>query len=245
MIVLGLFMRYNDLTLLFFSMPKNLAPKPAKASATPRSKTNTPVLARKLKIGVMGSASGPTLYKKLNEERCEAVGREVAKHNCILITGACPGLPHFAARGAKEAGGFVLGVSPAFSEHEHVREYKSPNEYYDIILFSGLGFMERDIMNIRGSDGVIFLGGGIGTMNEFTVAFEEGKPIGVLTGSGGMSDHFLEFVKKSDRSVTPNIVTDDDPKRLVEKLIKTVHLYPTPIHEDGRVVDVKFGKARG
>ena len=92
-------------------------------------------LTRKLKIGVMGSASGPTLYKKGNEERCEAVGRAIAKHNCMTITGACPGLPHFAAKGAKEAGGFVLGVSPAFSEHEHVREYKSPNEYYDIIIF--------------------------------------------------------------------------------------------------------------
>ncbi|PIV90914.1 hypothetical protein COW46_00175 [Candidatus Gracilibacteria bacterium CG17_big_fil_post_rev_8_21_14_2_50_48_13] len=202
-------------------------------------------LTRKLKIGVMGSASGPTLYKKDNEAKCERVGRAIAKNNCMTITGACPGLPHFAAKGAKEAGGFVLGVSPAFSEHEHVREYKSPNEYYDIIIFSALGFMERDIMNIRSSDGVVFLGGGIGTMNEFTVAFEEGKPIGILTNSGGLSDYFLEFIGKADRSVTPNIVTDDDPEKLIEKLIKVIHLYPTPIHEDGRVVDVKFGKARG
>lgn len=215
------------------------------AMTTKKEQQKQPSLTRKLKIGVMGSASGPTLYQKGNEERCEEVGREIAEHNCITITGACPGLPHFAARGAKEAGGFVFGVSPAFSEHEHVREYKSPNEYYDMIFFSGLGFMERDIMNIRGSDGIIFLGGGIGTMNEFTVAFEEGKPIGILAGSGGLSDHFLEFVKKADRSVTPNIVVDEDPKTLVEKLIKIIHLYPTPIHEDGRVVDVKFGKARG
>lgn len=206
-------------------------------------KTNS--LVRKLKIGVMGSASGPTLYKKGNQELCEEVGREIARQDCMLINGACPGLPYYAAKGAKEVGGFVLGVSPAFSEHEHVREYKSPNDASDIIIFSGLGFMERDIMNIRSSDGIVFLGGGIGTMNEFTVAFEEGKPIGILTGSGGLSDHFLEFIKKADRSVTPNIVTDDDPKALIEKLIKTIHLYPTPIHEDGRVVDVKFGKARG
>lgn len=223
--------------------PFPMSAKPAKKTVS--SKVTKPTMARKLKIGLMGSASGPTLYKKGNEALCEAVGREVAKHECIAITGACPGLPHYAARGAKKAGGFVLGVSPAFSEHEHVREYKSPNEYYDIILFSGLGFMERDIMNIRGSDGVIFLGGGIGTMNEFTVAFEEGKPIGILAGSGGLSDHFLNFIKKADRSVTPNIVVESDPKTLVEKLIKTIHLYPTPIHEDGRVVDVKFGKARG
>jgi len=200
---------------------------------------------RKIKIGVMGSASGPTLNRPGNDTRCMDVGREVARHNCILITGACPGLPHFAAMGAKEENGFVLGVSPAFSEHEHVMEYKSPNEGYDIVLFSALGFMERDIVNIRASDGLIFLGGGIGTVNEFTIAYEEGKPIGILADTGGFSDHFLDMITHCDRSVTPNIVVDADPKILVEKLMDAIAKFPTPIHEDGRVVDLKFGKLRG
>ncbi len=202
-------------------------------------------LRRKLKIGVMGSASGPTLEIAGNKEKCMEVGREIARRDAILINGACPGLPHYAAEGAKEEGGFVLGVSPAFSEAEHVNEYKSPNEHYDILIYSALGFMERDIMNIRASDGIIFLGGGIGTMNEFTVAFEEGKPIGILTGTGGVSDYFMEFVHRANRQVPPNMVQDDDPIVLVDKLIDIIHKYPTPIHEDGRVTDVKFGHLRG
>jgi len=219
---------------------------------TQKKKTNAfsdkvcyPEHCRKLKIGVMGSASGPTLTKPGNKKLCMEIGKQIAEHDAILINGACPGLPHYAAEGAKRAGGFVLGVSPAFSEKEHVEEYKSPNEFYDIVIFSALGFMERDIMNIRASDGLLFLGGGIGTINEFTVAFEEGKPLGILCGTGGVSDHLLEMVKKADRHVTPNIVTDTDPKKLVKKLIKAIHDHPTPIHEDGRVTDVKFGKKRG
>lgn len=200
---------------------------------------------RKIKIGVMGSAAGPTLTKEGNEEKCREIGRQIAKQECIFINGACPGLPHFAAQGAKEEGGYVIGVSPAFSEAEHVGEYKSPNDSYDMIFFTGLGFMERDITNIRSSDGLIFLGGGIGTINELTVAYEEGKPLGILTNTGGMSDHFLDMIVKADRTVTPNIVTDDDPKTLIDKLLIAITAYPTPIHEDGRVKDVKFGKLRG
>ncbi len=202
-------------------------------------------LRRKLKIGVMGSASGPTLTRDGNREKCKEIGKALAISDVIMINGACPGLPHFAAEGCDENGGFVLGVSPAFSEKEHVEEYKSPNEFYDILIYTGQGFMERDIMNIRASDGVLFLGGGIGTINEFTVAYEEGKPIGILLDSGGVSNHLLDMVIHADRDITPNIVTDNDPKRLVKKLIESIHKYPSLIHEDGRVTDVKFGKKRG
>ena len=200
---------------------------------------------RKIKIGVMGSASGPTLEKDGNLEKCEEMGRQIALHDCIFINGACPGLPHYAAQGARIAGGFVMGVSPAFSEAEHVEEYKSPNDSYDLVMFTGLGFMERDIMNIRASDGLIFLGGGIGTINEFTVAYEEGKAIGILTDTGGMSNHFLNMIELADRNITPNIVTDDNPEKLIKKLLDIIEKHPSPMHEDGRVKDVKFGKLRG
>ena len=35
--------------------------------------------------------------------------------------------------------------------------------------------------------------GGTGTLNEFTVAYDEGKPIGVLTGHDGCADHTDKF----------------------------------------------------
>ncbi len=210
-----------------------------------KKKTAKPSLCRKLKIGVMGSASGPTLTQDGNYELCKEVGREIARQDCIMINGACPGLPHYAAEGAEEEGGFVLGVSPAFSLKEHVDDYKSPNEFYDIVIFSAMGFMERDILNIRSSDGLVFLGGGIGTINEFTVAFEEGKPMAVLKGSGGVADHILEIINFTDRQVPPNLLITEDPKELISGLIELIHKYPTPVHEDGRVTDVKFGKHRG
>lgn len=196
----------------------------------------------KYRIGVMGSASGPSIENQGSIKKSIELGHWIAKNDCILVNGACPGLPDEAAYGAHQAGGLTLGVSPAFSEKAHREMYRSPYENYDIILYTGMGFMERDIINIRSSDAVILLGGGIGTLNEFTVAFDEGKIIGVLVGSGGVSDHIEEVLKICDRGMEEYIVFDEDPKKLVDKVINKLKNYAMPMVEDERVVAGKTSK---
>ncbi len=200
---------------------------------------------RKIKIGVMGSASGPQVSDPVARKKAAQLGAEIAKRGQILINGACPGLPHDAMEAAKKEGGFTIGVSPAFSEYEHINEYMSPAGH-DIIIFTGLGFMERDIINIRSSDGIVIVGGGIGTLNELTIAYDEGRPIGILTNSGGISNavpHVIEELCK--RKIPPNMVFDDDPAKLLDKLEIVIREYPLPIHEDGRVKDVTETRERG
>ncbi len=186
---------------------------------------------QRVKIGVMGSASGPTVENPANIRKARALGRAIAKANCILINGACPGLPDHAAEGARSAGGFVFGVSPAFSRDEHLNTYGSPIKHYDLILFSGQGLMERDIINIRSSDAIIVIGGGMGTLNEFTVAYEERKVVGVLTGTGGVADRLREIVAFCDRKIPPSMVFDDDPGRLVRHTLRLLRTHVAPIHE--------------
>ena len=193
--------------------------------------------AHQLKIGVMGSASGPQIEFKHARTMARKLGQEIGKRGYIFINGACPGLPNDALLGAKEAGGFTIGVSPAFSKHAHIHEYKSPHAH-DMILFTGMGFMERDIINIRSSDAIVIVGGGIGTLNELTIAYEEGRPIGVLTETGGISDSIPHIIEDlCQRKVAPNMVFDSDPAVLMDKLEKAIKEYPLPIHEDGRVID--------
>lgn len=200
---------------------------------------------RKLKIGVMGSASGPQTQDQSARLKAQALGTEIARCGHIFINGACPGLPNDAMLAAKEAGGQTIGISPAFSEYEHVNEYLSPHGH-DIIIFTGMGFMERDVINIRSCDGIVIVGGGIGTLNEFTIAYDEGRPIGVLTNSGGISNSIPHIVEElCHRQLAPNIVFDDDPAQLLSKLEVAISAYPMPIHEDGRVKDVPETKLRG
>ncbi len=63
--------------------------------------------------------------------------------------------------------------------------------------------------------------GRIGTINEFTVAFEDGKPIGVLEGSWETDEVIKNIVEKGHRH-NPKLVYDSDPKALVERVIALV-----------------------
>lgn len=189
----------------------------------------------KYKIGVMGSAQGPTIKVQENIKKSILIGQEIAKAGCILVTGACPGLPDEAAFGAKNKGGLTLGVSPAFSEKEHIDMYHSPIENFDMIIYTGMGLMERDLINIRSSDAIIILGGGVGTLNEFTVAYDDGKVVGVLTGTGGVSDHIDKILEICDREVSDSVIFDSDPASLVKGIVAYLKEHPGPTLEDERV----------
>ncbi len=174
----------------------------------------------KYKICVSGAAEtghcSPDTLDKTKE-----LGRQIIKQKAILVTGATTGTPYWAAIGAKEEGGFVIGLSPAFSEKEHAEEYKLPLDYHDIIIYTGFGYGGRNLLLTRSADAVIITCGRIGTLNEFTIAFEDNKPIGILTGTGGMADEIKDILAKAHRGMGKTVF-DSDPKKLVEKILELV-----------------------
>jgi len=174
----------------------------------------------KYKICISGAAEtghcSPDALEKTKE-----TAKEIIAHNAVLVTGATTGAPYWGAIGAKEAGGFVIGISPASSEVEHIKKYKLPVDYHDIIIYTGFGYSGRNLLLTRSSDAVIITCGRIGTLNEFTIAFEDQKPVGVLTGLGGTTDEINGLLKKAHRG-NGKVVFDSDPKRLVEKVFELV-----------------------
>lgn len=154
-------------------------------------------------------------------ERTKALGGEIVRRNGVLVTGATTGAPFWGAIGAKDAGGFVIGVSPATSEIEHVKKYRLPIDYHDIIIYTGFGYSGRNLLLTRTADAIFVTCGRMGTLNEFTIAFEDEKPIGILTGTGGMADEIDSLLEKARRG-RGKVVFDSDPKRLVEKVIELV-----------------------
>ncbi len=179
---------------------------------------------RRLVVGVMGSASG-TIDPSVSA-RARELGRAVAEAGCTLITGACPGLPQDAVLGASAAGGLVLGISPALSEQEHVERYASPTEGFDALIYTGSGLMGREVVNIRSSDIVVIVGGHSGTLGEFAIAYDEGRLIGVLTGTDGVADLIGELVDRLAKETGAKLLYDDDPDRLVARLVdyyRTTH----------------------
>lgn len=169
----------------------------------------------KFKIGVMGSAEGESAEQK---NLAKIIGEEIASQECILITGACTGLPHEASMAAVAKGALCLGFSPAMNLKEHVEKYRFPVEPYTLV-FTGMEKKGRNIISIRSCDGVIFIGGRIGTLNEFTIAYDEGKVIGILEGSGGFSNTFYDLAQQSGKATLAKIVRENDPIKLVKEII--------------------------
>ncbi|TDI42977.1 MAG: hypothetical protein E2P00_05545 [Acidobacteria bacterium] len=170
----------------------------------------------RIAVGVMGSAGGdiaPGVMDKVYQ-----LGQEIARRNWVLVTGACPGLPHQAVRGANAEGGTVVGISPALNFGEHMLKYRSPCRGYDVIIYTGSGLMGREIENIRTCDMVILAGGRSGTLGEFAIAYDEAKIIGALMGTGGITDHLQQIISFIQKDTGARVVYSDDPLELMDGL---------------------------
>ncbi len=180
-----------------------------------------PAAAPRMTIGVIGSAADDLDPEAL--ALSYALGQAIARHGCTLVNGACPGFPYHAARGAKDAGGFTVGISPALSLDQHLHDYRSPADYLDVIVYTGSGLMGREVTNIRSSDIVVIVGGRSGTLGEFAIAYDEGKLIGVLEGSGGITEALPAIVEICHKDSGAHLIYDTDPERLVARLIDYYH----------------------
>ena len=171
----------------------------------------------RIQIGVMGSSGGR--FAPGAKDKAYQLGREIARVGAALLTGACPGLPHAAVLGCKDEDGLVVGVSPALSLQEHVEQYHSPSQGYDVLMFTGSGLMGREIEAIRSCDIVVLVGGRSGTLGEFAIAYDEGRTIGVLQGTGGIADHVDELIALANKDTGATILYDADPERLIQQCL--------------------------
>lgn len=171
----------------------------------------------KYKICVSGAAETEHCVKDV-AEKAELVGRLIADHGMVLVTGATTGVPYFAAKGCKEAGGTVIGFSPAASKAAHLRTYHLPVDYHDVIVYTGFDYSGRNLILTRSSDAIITICGRMGTLNEYTIGYEDRKPIGVLTKTGGTADMIGDIIDKTFRG-SGRTIFDDDPVKLLDRII--------------------------
>jgi hypothetical protein len=174
----------------------------------------------KLKLGVSGAAE--TGHCGLDAlDKAKELGREIVRQGGILVTGATTGFPLWSCMGAKEERGISIGLSPAVNMKDHIDVYRLPVDYMDLIIYTGFGFPGRDLLFTRSCDALFVGCGRIGTIHEFTIAFEEGKPIGVLEGSWDMDEEIRDMLAKGNRPAD-KVIFDSDPKSLVAKVIAMV-----------------------
>jgi len=197
----------------------------------------------KYKIGVMGKAGRSKDLPQILIKSAKIIGKEIAKQGCILITGACMGVPDIVSKIVSREGGLALGYSPSKNLKEHIEppiSYPYPPKNMELI-FTGYGKIGRNVLSIIGCDGVIFIGGGIGTLNEFSIAYHEGKVIGILEGVEGIAEKVLEM-KKDFKDSGAIIIKDKNPKRLVKKVIEAIKYRE---EEPRKEIPITFKNERG
>lgn len=168
-------------------------------------------------VAVCGSAGGT--FSNSIAKKAYKIGKYLATERCILFSGATLGYSCDATRGAHEAGGFTIGISPAENFHEQLERYERIDpKLWSTIIHTGVGYKARDVIMMRSIDAAIFVGGGVGTLLELTLAIDFQKVIGILDGSGGATDLRDQVAIISHRH-KPSYIVSKNPKPLVENVV--------------------------
>lgn len=181
----------------------------------------------RIKVGVMGSAA-PDSAKldtgRLVVQQAESLARAIAARDVVLFTGATTGLVYVVGKTAHEAGCFHVGISPGSNEREHVETYKLPLDSCDVLVYTGFGLKGRNVVLVRSCDVVLFVAGAMGSLNEFTVAHDEGKIIGCLKGTGGVADESDYLLQKFGKRATARVFQNEDPEQLLDDCIRAIRV---------------------
>jgi uncharacterized protein (TIGR00725 family) len=134
------------------------------------------------RIAVIGqSGEIPDEVRQIAEE----VGAEIAKRNAVLLTGGGSGVMEAASKGAKEAGGLVIGILAG-------DRIDVANDYIDIPITTGLHFDFRSLILVHSSDALIMIRGGNGTLGELSAAYMNKKPVIIIETTGGWATKIKE-----------------------------------------------------
>lgn len=192
------------------------------------------------KIGVYGS--NITEHERA-VQLAQELGVVLAQHGIIVVTGGCSGMPYLVAQAAAQRGAEVWGFTPERNEQEQRRAYPAD----DIAVYTKLFFVPpeydraffleqhpptrdehntrlkyRNMLSTTHVHAGILLSGSWGTMNEFTCLLYDGKPVGVLTGTGGLADALPQWYPRLRKKSESAVLFHYAPTELVAGLLQVL-----------------------
>jgi uncharacterized protein (TIGR00725 family) len=126
--------------------------------------------ARRRQVAVIGSSEADDRVAGAAEE----VGRGLAEANAVVVCGGRGGVMEAAARGARLAGGDVIGILPG-------EDPDSGNPDLTHVVATGIG-QARNLAVVASADAVIAIGGKWGTLTEIGFARRLGRRVISLDG---------------------------------------------------------------
>ena len=179
----------------------------------------------RIKVGVMGSAASDSARLETGNTlvaRAERLAQAIAGKDVVLLTGATTGIVYVVGKTAHDAGTFHIGISPGSNEREHRDLYKLPTDACDALIYTGFGLKGRNVVLVRSCDIVLVIAGAMGSLNEFTIAHDEGKVIGCLTGTGGVADEYEYLLQRFGKRTAAQVFHNDDPEQLISDCLNAL-----------------------
>lgn len=125
-------------------------------------------MGRSTQIAVIGKGAPDPELVPLAEE----VGRVIAERGAVLVCGGMGGVMEAASRGAREAGGDVIGIVPT-------EDPAAANPHVTHAVATGIGHA-RNLAVVASADAVIAIGGEWGTLAEIGFARRLGRSVAAL-----------------------------------------------------------------
>lgn len=163
-------------------------------------------------VGVVG----PGTATPEQVEQAVQVGRLLAEHGLVVVTGGLGGVMAGAAHGAELAGGTSLGLLPG-------EDRSAANPHLTLTVPTGLGEM-RNALLVRTCDAIVAVGNSWGTVSEIALAARTGVPVVLLEGLRLFDD----VPTAADDGVAPPVHAGS-PREAVEQVLRL-------LDPDGEVV---------
>ena len=147
-----------------------------------------------------------------HEDAAYRAGLEIARSGSVLLTGGLGGVMGAASRGARAGGGLTVGIIP-----QDLHSYA--NDSCDIVIPTGMG-LTRDFVNALSADGVVIIGGGVGTLSEVCAAYMHRRPMVAVRNTGGTADRCAGQYMDARRSV--RVEAADSPAEAVRMIVELI-----------------------
>ena len=179
-----------------------------------------------MKIAIFSSWL-PTVSEE-NKKLTEKIATYLCEKSVTVVTGGCSGIPAIAIETAHSLGAKTIGYFPMKDQQDYYDRQHEENvhniEFYSTAHFVS-GFTARSLEMIKNVDAAIVLNGRIGTLSEFGIAIEEGLPLAVIEGTGGISSELQNLTKLAKKEFPNNeVIFEEDYKKAIDELIKNYNV---------------------
>lgn len=162
----------------------------------------------KNKFKAIISVIGASEIDKEIEDKTIEIGRLIAKNHYAVVCGGLSGVMEAICKGAKEEGGFTIGIIP------HT-EKSLGNKYVDIVIPCPFS-QARNIVVVLTGDVCLAISGKAGTLSEICFAWIYDKPIVALSSVEGWSSKIAN--QKLDNRRNDMIYGVSTPLEVINKI---------------------------